>query len=129
MAKLVQTLNSAQIVEATDEVSTSSDTKILVPNMTRTPGAGVWKVHFSYEARMDAEDNKGEVQLFGNGVAVASSLRSVSDKYTNAQTPGFASYCSIAIISVDAGQAIEARYERLQGTIYIRNRQLLITRA
>lgn len=90
---------------ATDAISTSSLTDVLVTGLTVTPGAGTYFVSWS----MTAAHNKAGQTVFGSLYAAGSQV-SGTEREVGGQAGNKGNTGSSAVITVSAGQAIEARW-------------------
>ena len=116
-----------QIVSSATSTSTTSTTYTLISGMTITPGAGTYIATFSSSGRAQSEDQQMQVSLFSNGVQVAHSER---DHGWDTADPDNEDYRfgihTQAVITVTAGQAIEARYKTDYSTFNIFERSLIL---
>lgn len=104
----------------------------LLPGMTLTPAAGTYLVWFTCRAAIGAgtgENNSMDTQIFVGGTAVAASLRRISLQ-SAADISGAisqaSSMASMARVTVDGTQAIEARGRNNTGIGTVTERQLAI---
>jgi hypothetical protein len=84
--------------------NTSSATDVLVTGATITPGAGTYLVWYTGTAAHNKNGQQAVVSIYANGVQAADSERRAGGQANN-QGP----FCSVAEVTVAAGQAIEGR--------------------
>lgn len=90
---------------ASDPVTTTSLTDELIPGMTVTPGAGDYFVIFT----MTASHNKSGQKVFGSLYA-AGVQASGTEREIGGQSNNLGNMACQAVVSVAAGQAIQARW-------------------
>jgi len=106
-------------VSATDEVTTSSTSYVLIPGMTITPGAGTYWCTFSSSGRGEGNNQELQIALFDNGTKVGHSERDVGFESGSADEDKRMVFHTQAKITVGAGEAIEARFNTNPGTVSI----------
>lgn len=113
------TINSAS---STVSYQTTSDTYVVIPGMTITPGAGTYFVSFSVNNAVDNKNTTYNVAIFANGVIVTESQRSRSHGNAN----DFTSTQTQCEVTIAGGQAIDARVQRTGGTggVLMNNRNI-----
>jgi len=120
-AELVVNPAPAIIAEATDTVETFSDTDVLMPDMTITPGAGKYLVIGSAMFRTTNGAGFAYLSIYSNGTQVAASERYVTGTAT------FFECSSLALVTVADSQDIEVRWrDSGPGNAEANNRQLLV---
>jgi hypothetical protein len=96
------------IATATNNVSTTSATYVVIPSMTITPGQGTYYVSFTTYGAVTAAGN-GTVGIHANGTLVADSVRvrtATGQAASQTNTP----IATTTVVTVAAGQAIDVRY-------------------
>ena len=110
-ADLLHTHTSASLAltspyaTATDEITTTSTTFVLIPGMTVTPGAGTYLAILSLTLSNSKNSNEVQCALYANGVLAPGSTRSIIGQASNRGNG-----TTVAKITVGAGQAIEGRW-------------------
>jgi len=99
-----------QTATGTSTITRTLATYAVVTGMTITPGAGTWLAIFSTAAKVNKNSRTALFSVFSNGVQVQSSEREIGGQANN-----MGSVCSTAVVTVTAGQAIDARW-RLDAT-------------
>jgi hypothetical protein len=100
--------NSHNIVSATNNVSTTSGTYVVIPTMTITPGQGTYYVSFTTYGAVTAAGN-GTVGIHANGTLAADSVRvrtATGQAASQTNTP----IATTTVVTVAASQAIDVRY-------------------
>lgn len=115
---------SAQEATAVAATSTGSAADILIAGMTLTPGAGTYLAWFSATIAQTNGNTYGYVSLYAAGAQVTHSERSWLRGAQVVETP----VATHALITVAVGQAIEARWRTVAGTISCVQRSLLLLR-
>ena len=98
-------LGTAGQATATGAISTTSLTDVLVTGMTLTPGAGTYLAMFSMTMAHNKTGQTVFASMYANGVQQASTDRDVGGQAGNLGNGAFQ-----RIVTVGAGQAIEARW-------------------
>jgi hypothetical protein len=98
-------LNSFQASVGPGAISETSLTYVLIPSMTLTPGAGTYFAMFSMTMAHNKSGQTVSAALFNNGVIVTGTQRTVGGQAGN-----LGNAASQSIVTVGAGQAIEARW-------------------
>ncbi len=112
----------SQIVEATGDITTVSATDVFVTDMSITPVAGVYEVVFSASLENSNAAGIMFVSIYSGGVQQAASEREIDAPGSNESSD----VTSIARVTVNGTQAIEARWRRTAGTAMMHERQLRI---
>ena len=118
----------AHEVSAAGLVTTSSTTYTVITDgvtpMTYTPGAGTWLVRFSTSGGNSKNANQTLISLFANGVQCTNSQRRMVGQAGN-----YSGICSECIVTVSAGQVIDARWYVDSGSVgSVQNRTLILMR-
>lgn len=115
-------------VTATGTTTTSSGTDVLMSGMTVTPAAGTYLVFFGTTYRATTGGAQVDTVIYAGGAQVAASRR-VSMPFDGGfdSSPGFESVSTVALVTVNGAQAIEARWMTSAGTItaYARSLQYM----
>ncbi len=114
---------TSDIVEATNQISTTSSTYVLAASMTLTPAAGTYLVWFTGVSRNSKNDRYVEKAIYSGGSVVAASER---EGEGGGDPPGWDSFVCTAKVTVNGSEAIEGKYRREADTGYLRERQLMI---
>lgn len=111
-------------VSATNLVSTTSTTYVLLPGMTITPVAGTYKVTFSARMVLTNKNNQVFFTLFSGGTQILHSERQFSVATNGNAIPA----STQATVVVNGAQAIEAHYRGDGASVEATNRSLIIER-
>ncbi len=111
---------------ATNTVSTTSGSDILIPSMTITPGAGSYIVYFSGTGGINATGS-GFISIYSNNVLSTGSSKEISGGtfFFGINTLIEHNLNTQAVVTVTDNQTIEARY-RTTSTFEIRNRSIIL---
>ena len=98
-------LVNSQVAFGPGAITETSLTYILIPGMTLTPGAGTYFAAVSMTLAHNKSGQTASMALFANGVIVTGTQRTVGG-----QSGNLGNGASQCIMTVGAGQAIEARW-------------------
>lgn len=120
-AELVTNPSPAWIAEATDTISTASETDVAMADMTLTPGAGKYLVIASAMLRTTNSAGIAYMSLYNDTTQVAASLRNVTGSTI------FAEVTALALVTVGAGDAINVQWRQTgPGNAEAEERQLAV---
>jgi len=116
-------------VTATNTVSTTSTTYILIPSMSIVPGAGSYIVSFSATGGVNSSAGNGFISIYSNNSLVPNSTREISASvfFFGINTLIEHNLNTQAVVTIDDGQSIQARY-RSTSSLELRNRSLVLTK-
>lgn len=87
-------------------IQTTSETFVLVPGMTLTPGAGTYFASFGMTANHNKSGQTVSTSIFSNGAQVPSTERTIGGQAGN-----LGNCMASTVVTISAGQAIEARWK------------------
>lgn len=96
------------IATATNNVSTTSGSYVVIPSMTITPGAGTYNVSFTSYCAVTSSGN-GTIGIHANGTLQTASVR-VRTANGNGASQTNTPIATSAIVTVANSQAIDVRY-------------------
>lgn len=110
---------------ATSTITTTSGSYTVASGMTLTPGAGDYIAYFSSSVENNSDNETTFVAIYVDGVIQAHTERRFKSEASIPNTPvPIATQCQV--ISLGAGQAIEARWKRSDGTSKMYQRTLTL---
>jgi len=93
------------VAAAQDTVTTSSLTYVNVPDMSITPGAGIYIALFSASASMNKNSETVQCAIFANGVINPNTVRQLGGQANN-----IGNFKSTGAVTIAAGQTIDVRW-------------------
>lgn len=111
---------------ATSNTSTTSSSYTAINSMSTTPAAGTYIVTFSASGKGNSDDQEMQVCIYAGGSAQTHSERDYGFEADANNNDRRFSIHTQALITVNGGQAIEARYKTNTGTFNMYERSLTL---